>query len=74
MNDSTTAGMGMFSEAYIVFSVGNIKPMLAAMYPYCFGKLTPKDCNGTAQSQLETYDIPFTATDNSCHGVFTSFQ
>lgn len=30
--------LGMFSEAYIVFSLGQTKPFQAAMYPECFKK------------------------------------
>ncbi|KIZ06011.1 hypothetical protein MNEG_1952 [Monoraphidium neglectum] len=29
-------GLGMFSEAYIIFSLGLIKPLQKAMYPACF--------------------------------------
>lgn len=31
-------GLGMFSEAYFVFSIGNIKPILADQYPACWSK------------------------------------
>lgn len=31
-------GLGMFSEAYFIFSIGNIKPILAAQYPACWSK------------------------------------
>ena len=31
-------GLGMFSEAYFVFSIGNIKPILADQYPQCWSK------------------------------------
>lgn len=33
-------GLGMFSEAYFVFSIGNIKPILADQYPACWSKYT----------------------------------
>ena len=29
-------GMGMFCEAYYIFSVGNVKPLWAAQWPNCF--------------------------------------
>ena len=29
-------GMGMFCEAYYIFSVGNVKPLWAAQWPKCF--------------------------------------
>jgi hypothetical protein len=41
-------GMGMFSEAYILFAIGNISPLLAISYPNCYGKATPPDCDQTA--------------------------
>ena len=33
-------GLGMFSEAYFIFSIGNIKPILADQYPACWSKYT----------------------------------
>jgi hypothetical protein len=35
-------GLGMFSEAYIIFSLGLTKPLQTAMFPTCFG--THDDC------------------------------
>lgn len=29
-------GLGMFSEAYFIFSIGNIKPILGKQYPNCW--------------------------------------
>ncbi|KAK2078160.1 hypothetical protein QBZ16_004028 [Prototheca wickerhamii] len=29
-------GLGMFSEAYFVFSIGNLKPIFKALYPACW--------------------------------------
>lgn len=51
------AGMGMFSEAYILFSIGNIKPLLAISYPNCYGKQTPHDCNQSAVGQTSNVEI-----------------
>lgn len=31
-------GLGMFSEAYFIFSIGNIKPILSKQYPRCWNK------------------------------------
>ena len=31
-------GLGMFSEAYFIFSIGNIKPILQKEYPACWSK------------------------------------
>ncbi|CAL8468283.1 g7823 [Coccomyxa elongata] len=36
-------GLGMFAEAYIIFSVGNLKPLFTAAYPQCWK--TYKACN-----------------------------
>ena len=30
------AGMGMFCEAYFIFSIGNIKPFFSYQYPACY--------------------------------------
>ena len=41
-------GLGMFSEAYFVFSIGNIKPILADQYPACWFKYTVRLCASEA--------------------------
>ena len=33
-------GLGMFSEAYFIFSIGNIKPILQQQFPACWSKHT----------------------------------
>lgn len=38
-------GLGMFSEAYFIFSIGNIKPILSAERPNCFKKYKVSYCN-----------------------------
>jgi MFS family permease len=50
-------GMGMFSEAYIIFAIGNIAPLLAIDYPNCFGKEEPPDCNKTAAENDTNIEI-----------------
>jgi hypothetical protein len=50
-------GMGMFSEAYIVFSIGNITPLLAIDYPNCYGKNQPYDCNQDARHNDSNIEI-----------------
>ncbi|WPT13011.1 Putative inorganic phosphate transporter 1-12 [Picochlorum sp. SENEW3] len=50
-------GMGMFSEAYILFAIGNIKPLLRIMYPNCWGKATPTDCDTSVVGDIETIEI-----------------
>ncbi|KAL4516108.1 hypothetical protein Ndes2526B_g00816 [Nannochloris sp. 'desiccata'] len=50
-------GMGMFSEAYVIFAIGNIAPLLAIDYPNCFGKAEPADCNRTAAQNDTNIEI-----------------
>ena len=47
----------MFSEAYFIFAIGNISPLLAISYPNCFGKEQPYDCNKSAQEQDSNIEI-----------------
>ncbi len=47
----------MFSEAYIVFSIGNITPLLAIDYPNCYGKAQPSDCNQSARHNDSNIEI-----------------
>jgi len=49
--------MGMFSEAYVIFAIGNIAPLLAIDYPNCFGKAEPADCNKTAAENDSNIEI-----------------
>jgi len=50
-------GMGMFSEAYIIFAIGNIKPLLAIDYPNCWGSAEPPDCNQKAVQNASNVEI-----------------
>jgi MFS family permease len=50
-------GMGMFSEAYMIFAIGNIEPFLAVQYPYCWGDKTPSNCNETTVNEVATVEI-----------------
>lgn len=50
-------GMGMFTEAYVLFAIGNIKPLLKIMYPNCWGSGEPADCSKGAQEEIETIEI-----------------
>lgn len=50
-------GMGMFSEAYILFAIGNIAPLLAINYPNCYGTAEPSDCNQTAADNDSNIEI-----------------
>jgi len=45
-------GMGMFLEAYYIFSIGNIKPLLKAEYPDCYKEF--KTC-GKTLTQIPEY-------------------
>ena len=49
--------MGMFTEAFVLFAIGNIKPLLEVMYPNCWGSEEPADCNKGAQEEIETIEI-----------------
>ena len=46
-------GLGMFSEAYIVFSSGQIAPFQQAMWPSCY--LWYKDCDSEMVKHLAGY-------------------
>jgi MFS family permease len=49
-----TAGLGMFCEAYIIFSVGNISPFQKAMFPTCFE--TYEDCpKAVIEQKVDSY-------------------
>ncbi|EFN51657.1 hypothetical protein CHLNCDRAFT_59145 [Chlorella variabilis] len=50
-------GMGMFSEAYFIFAIGNIEPLLAIQYPNCFGDEEPPDCNQTTENNIQNIEI-----------------
>ncbi|KAK9842394.1 hypothetical protein WJX84_005508, partial [Apatococcus fuscideae] len=40
-------GMGMFCEAYFIFSIGNVKQIITAEYPLCFSKYVTCDVTTT---------------------------
>lgn len=50
-------GMGMFSEAYIIFAIGNITPLLAIQYPTCFGDEQPWTCSQKTVSSVQYVEI-----------------
>ena len=50
-------GAGMFLESYIIFSIGNITPLLKIDYPNCIGKEEPTNCNTNVVDELETIEI-----------------
>ena len=50
-------GMGMFSEAYILFAIGNIEPLLSIVYPYCWGEDQPADCDQDVVKNVSTIEI-----------------
>ncbi|KAK9856439.1 hypothetical protein WJX84_007586 [Apatococcus fuscideae] len=48
-------GLGMFCEAYYIFSVGNVKPLWAAQWPQCFNEhvgCSEEFINGLEYSQV----------------------
>ena len=50
-------GMGMFSEAYILFAIGNIEPLLSIVYPNCWGEEQPADCDQDVVKNVSTIEI-----------------
>ncbi len=49
-------GLGLFTNAYVLVSVGNIMPLLGIMYPNCYGGELPSDCNTTAAENTQTIE------------------
>lgn len=47
-------GLGLFVEGYVLFSIGNIQPLFAAVWPNCWGSKLPKVCTETSV-QTTTY-------------------
>ena len=50
-------GLGMFTEAYFLFAIGNIEPLLAIIYPSCWGDDQPADCNTNVVKNVSTIEI-----------------
>ncbi|KAL4424952.1 hypothetical protein ABPG77_009681 [Micractinium sp. CCAP 211/92] len=50
-------GMGMFVEAWMIFAIGNILPLLAINYPYCFGRTQPASCNKSAADAVTYIEV-----------------
>lgn len=38
-------GMGLLVEGYVLFSVGNLSTLFKQVYPHCWGKAKPSQCN-----------------------------
>ncbi|KAI5304636.1 hypothetical protein KEM56_006224 [Ascosphaera pollenicola] len=49
-------GAGLGLEGYVLFSIGNIKPLFAAVWPECWGK-DPTVCNETWIHSVEYLEI-----------------
>ncbi|KAF2225439.1 major facilitator superfamily domain-containing protein [Elsinoe ampelina] len=49
-------GAGLLLEGYVLFSIGNVKPLLAAVFPSCWGK-NPTDCDLTWVRSVEYLEI-----------------
>ncbi len=47
----------MFSEAYMLFAIGNIKPFLKIEYPNCIGQVPPPTCNEGTVESIEYVEI-----------------
>ena len=50
-------GLGMFTEAYFLFAIGNIEPLLEIIYPNCWGKEEPADCDWNVVKNVSTIEI-----------------
>lgn len=64
LRTNTLAGMGMFAEAFVLFAVGNVKPLWKDLYPTCFGDTDTdlSQCNdwiATSLTYAETSSIMF---------------
>jgi MFS family permease len=55
MRNMVIPGMGLLLEGYVLFSIGNIKPLLQAAFPACWKKETI--CNGTWIAALDYLEI-----------------
>jgi len=49
-------GMGLLLEGYVLFSIGNVKPLFASAFPACWGK-NPTICNETWVQSVEYLEI-----------------
>ncbi|KAI5287562.1 hypothetical protein KEM52_001528 [Ascosphaera acerosa] len=49
-------GAGLGLEGYVLFSIGNIKPLFSAVWPECWGK-NPTACNKTWTNSVEYLEI-----------------
>lgn len=54
---STLAGLGMFSEAYYMFAIGNIKTLWKTLYPTCFNHTAGSTCAVSLVSSLEFIEV-----------------
>lgn len=48
------------NPSYVLFSIGNLSPLFAAIWPHCWGTKTPLTCNPTwlaAVTYLEVIGI-----------------
>lgn len=50
-------GMGMFVEAWMIFAIGNITPLLAIQYPHCFGGAQPPACSQGAVDSVTYVEV-----------------
>jgi len=55
-HNSVIPGAGLLLEGYVLFSIGNIKPLLAAAFPACWGK-SKTICNNTWTQSVEYLEI-----------------
>lgn len=41
----------------MIFAIGNILPLLAINYPYCFGRSQPASCNKSAADAVTYIEV-----------------
>ncbi|KAI9719171.1 MAG: hypothetical protein M1828_006353 [Chrysothrix sp. TS-e1954] len=53
-------GAGLLLEGYVLFSIGNLKPLFQAAFPTCWGKKSSKSpLNGTACNEQWRYAVDY---------------
>jgi hypothetical protein len=59
-------GMGLGLEGYVLFSIGNIRPLLQAAFPSCWSKFTI--CNETWSNAIDYLEVSGIIVGQVSHG------
>lgn len=51
------AAPSLNSQAYMLFAIGNIKPLFAIQMPNCFAGVQPPSCNQRTEQSIEYTEI-----------------